>query len=455
MISLCPQLEMMYFYVTRRCNMSCKHCWVDVIRTGSLTKEVTIEQLRDVLYEAKELGLRCFKITGGEPFTRKGLINALIELGTDLGLSMYIETNGSFIDEDEARFLEGRAVGISISLDFPDERHDEFRRFQGAFNRAIQAMKLLSKHSISWLCIMTVTRENFADIPALAKLVISLGATVLKVHPCLALGRAKGLEEKLLTPVECLKLVRVVAQLDRIYEGKVVTSVPLALVTPYFAWPRPLRIGGVCHYKNLLSILPDGSVALCGIGMTHPEAILGSIHQNRISEIWQKAEGYLAELRNLSAANLKGICSTCVFKDRCANSCPAYVYEAFKTFSASHPLCEALYQAGLFPKEYITKPDNYYEEIAQGKFLGVWEAARYLDFPVDLVYDMLEQGELPGSKVEGRWRVRLEELDSWLDEEAPPEELEKLFSYLQQINASQQEVQEFSEHSIQQGFCNL
>lgn len=454
MASLCPKLEMMYFYVTQRCNMSCKHCWVDVTRAGP--GEVTMEQLKDVLYEAKELGLRCFKITGGEPFTRRKLINTLIELGSELGLSMYIETNGSFIDEEEARFLEGRAVGISISLDFPDERHDEFRRFPGAFKRAITAMKLLSEHNVSWLCIMTVTKENFADIPALAELVIPLGAFVLKVHPCLALGRAKGLEGKLLTAAESLKLVRVVAQLDRIYEGKVVTSVPLALVAPYFNWPRPLRIGGVCHYKNLLSVLPNGSVALCGIGMTHPEAVLGSIHQNSIAEIWQKAVGYLKELRNLSTVNLNGICSTCIFRDRCANSCPAYVYEAFKTFSASHPLCEALYQIGLFPKEYITKLDSYYEGIAKGKFLGVWEAARYLDFPVDLVYEMLERQELPGSKVEGRWRVHIEELDRWLDEEVPQEELEKLSSYLQQIDASQREIREKSpEHSMKHGFCNL
>jgi len=400
-------------------------------------REVAIERLKDVLHEGKELGLRRFKITGGEPFIRKKLVNALMEAGSALNLTAYIETNGVFLDEDEVRFLKGRAVGISISLDFPDERHEEFRGLKGSFKRVIRAMELLSEHEISWICIMTVTKSNFADIQSLAQLVIPLGATVLKVHPCLGLGRAKGLERELLSPVECLKLVRIVTELDKIYEGKVVTTMPLALVAPFFNWPRPLRAGGLCYYKNMLSILPNGDVALCGIGITHPETVFGNIYKSSISEIWQKATGCLEELRDLTPTSFTGICSRCVFNERCANSCPSYVYETFGIFTASHPVCEALYQVGLFPKEYIADgQDSYYRGIAEGKFLGVWEAAIYLGFPVDLVYEMLEQGELPGKKVEGRWRMEKEELDRWLDEEVSQEELDRLSKRLQ-INQKQ------------------
>jgi len=396
------------------------------VKAGPQRGEVKLEQLKQALYEAKELGLKRFKITGGEPFIRKKLVNQLVEIGSELDLTVYIETNGTLINEEEAKFLKGRAVGISISLDFPDERHEEFRRLRGSFKRVLKTIELLSEHEVSWMCIMTITRSNFAEIPALAKLVIPLGARVLKVHPCLALGRAKGLEE-LLAPLECLKLIRIVAQLDEIYKGKIITTMPLSLVASFFDWPRPLRIGGVCPYKNLLSILPNGDIALCGIGMTHPETVFGNIYQSSISEIWNKATGYLKELRSTTPNSFNGICSRCTFNKHCANSCPAYVYESSGTFFASHPLCEALYKMGLFPEEYLTD-----EQRQEGdKPLNVWEAARYLSFPVDVVYEMLEEGELPGKKVEGRWRIDIEELEQWLDEEVTQEELDRLAKRLQ------------------------
>lgn len=429
-----PRLKAIHLYLTQKCSISykrCKPCWLDVKVGSEAESKITVGKLKDTIYEAKGLGLQRLKILGGEPYIRKELVHALVKIGSVVGLSpIYIETNGMLIDEHEAKFLKDHSVGVCISLDFPDERHEQPLGLKGSFERVIMAMKLLSKHNVPWECIMTVTKSNFEDIYALARLVFSLGASGLEVHPCFAPASTQRLKNVLLTPIECLKLARVIAQLDKIYKGKVIiTTMPLALITPFLKWPRPLRVAGLCYYKNLLSILPNGDVTLCSIGMTHPETIFGNICQNSISRIWKGPCSYLKELRNLTPDNLRGICSRCVFNNHCANSCPAYVYETFGTFSASHPICQALYEMGLFPNEYVK--DEHDSEMAEDELMGVWEATRYLDFPVDVVYDMLEQGELPGEKVEGRWRINSEDLDHWLDEEISQEELKKLSKRLE------------------------
>jgi len=347
-----PPLEMMYLYITRGCNMACKHCWVDAKPISKVKDEVTFEKLKEAIYEAKDLGLTRLKVTGGEPYVRSNLLHELVKVGAELKLHMTIETNGTFINEYEAKFLKDHGVNlISISLDFPDERFDEFRGLKGSFKIVKRAMELLSKYGVPWTCIMTVTKSNIDDIPALAKLIFQLGVHTLKVHPCTASGRAKGLKTELLSLDDCVDLLGIIVQLYEIYPGKISTTMPWALVAPFDKWP--FRLTSVCRYKNLLSILPNGDIALCGVGITHPETVLSNICKDNITSIWTNSSGYLNELRSLTPDSFRGICGKCVFRKPCANICPAYAYETFGSFSASHPICDELYHAGLFPKEYL------------------------------------------------------------------------------------------------------
>ncbi|MEM4284252.1 MAG: helix-turn-helix domain-containing protein [Candidatus Caldarchaeum sp.] len=75
-----------------------------------------------------------------------------------------------------------------------------------------------------------------------------------------------------------------------------------------------------------------------------------------------------------------------------------------------------------------------------GGYLKPWQVSQYLGIPVEKVYAMLESQELPGEKIEGHWRVSLEKLEAWLDEEVPPSEIEKL---AKNLNVEEKKVQEF------------
>lgn len=70
-----------------------------------------------------------------------------------------------------------------------------------------------------------------------------------------------------------------------------------------------------------------------------------------------------------------------------------------------------------------------------GGYLKPWTAAQYLGIPLEEVEKMLESGELPGVKISGQWRVPIDQLERWLDEEVPPEELKKLAGHLKDVDA--------------------
>jgi excisionase family DNA binding protein len=82
-----------------------------------------------------------------------------------------------------------------------------------------------------------------------------------------------------------------------------------------------------------------------------------------------------------------------------------------------------------------------------GGYLKPWAAARYLGIPVEEVQKMLESGELPGVKIEGQWRIPLERLEEWLDEEVSQEELKKLAEHIKSVDPKK--VESFFEEASQ------
>ncbi len=67
-------------------------------------------------------------------------------------------------------------------------------------------------------------------------------------------------------------------------------------------------------------------------------------------------------------------------------------------------------------------------------FFVPWQAADYTGLKVEAIYELLASGELAGEQVNGGWRLRKSTLDTWLDAEASPEELERLATKISRLS---------------------
>jgi len=80
-------------------------------------------------------------------------------------------TNGALLTRE--RYQRLRAAGVCdfiISLDYPDERHDEFRRVPGLFGRLDALMRSLDgngSHGVTFSCV--VQHDNYRDLVAIAE----------------------------------------------------------------------------------------------------------------------------------------------------------------------------------------------------------------------------------------------------------------------------------------------
>ena len=156
------------FEVTHSCNCNCRHC-----DKGGLRKEPKLMKLEGFTQKLRDLKPPFIQISGGEPLEREGVVDIVRTIRSN-GVLPYIVfvTNCALLTEE--KYLELKKAGVdrfSISLDFPDERHDDFRRHKGLFKHIEELIPYLNKKykadDIGMNC--AITRANFRDLIGVAK----------------------------------------------------------------------------------------------------------------------------------------------------------------------------------------------------------------------------------------------------------------------------------------------
>ena len=147
------------FDPTSACNLHCKGCWASEY---SRTLNLTYEQMDKLVTEGKELGIRAYIMTGGEPMVRKKDIIRLAEKHSDCGFMLF--TNGTLVDQE---FCDGmrrcKNILLAMSIEGLEKATDD-RRGEGVFQRVMDAMELLRKNGLVYGTSICYTRENYKAV---------------------------------------------------------------------------------------------------------------------------------------------------------------------------------------------------------------------------------------------------------------------------------------------------
>lgn len=343
-------LERIYIYLTKRCNMSCRHCYLSAGPDVPDQGIISTEQYVAVVGQCMELGLRSVKVTGGEPLLHHEKALAILEQSAALGLKPVLETNGLMVSEAIAdRLARIKDINVGISLDSMDaETSDNFRQSLGAHKRVVGAIDRLVQRGAIVTVLVSVFRSNFDEMSSFADWMINdHGVSSVKFSPVISIGRATDMDDQALSPSELAEFARrMVALADRLGK-KVTTILPFSLANPV---STPKLALGRCDISTTLGVGPAGEIMLCGIGLTNPETVFGNILDTNVTDVWRESE-YLEGVRQIR--HYEGVCSECIFQSQCANGCVAYAYSRYGSFHSPNPMCQSLYDAGLFPAKYL------------------------------------------------------------------------------------------------------
>lgn len=167
--------------ITDRCNLRCQYCMPEEGITYVDRKDLlTFEEIERVIAVGAQLGVSKLRITGGEPFLRKGLIESISRMNQIEGISsIHITTNGTLIDQHIPHFKELGIKSVNLSLDSLDEdRFFEITR-RNDLHKVMDALTLLIDHEISTKINMVVMNQrNISDILPMIELTKHLPISV-------------------------------------------------------------------------------------------------------------------------------------------------------------------------------------------------------------------------------------------------------------------------------------
>ena len=161
---------------TSACNLHCTGCWA--AEYGNKLN-LTYEEIDNIIEQGKELGVYMYIYTGGEPLVRKHDLIRICEKHSDCVFLSF--TNGTLIDEafaDEMLRVGNFVPAISLE---GFESATDFRRGDGVYKKATDAMKLLQKKKLFYGISSCYTSANFESITSEEYFdsLIDLGASFL------------------------------------------------------------------------------------------------------------------------------------------------------------------------------------------------------------------------------------------------------------------------------------
>ena len=167
--------------VSSICNLACKYCYYleknnlyrDREPTGRYTmSDELLEKFIKEYIECQTMPQVLFSWHGGETLMRPlSFYRRVVELQQKYArgriIDNTIQTNGTLLTDEWCRFFKENNWLVGVSVDGPQEFHDEYRRNrQGApsFGKVMRGINLLKKHGVEWNALAVVNDFN-ADYP--------------------------------------------------------------------------------------------------------------------------------------------------------------------------------------------------------------------------------------------------------------------------------------------------
>lgn len=312
-----PAPHLVSWNVTRLCNLSCAHCYLDAVQRGEQARdELDSGAARAVIAELATLAPAAMLVfTGGEPLMRSDLLD-LVRGAATRGLAPVVGTNGTLLDGRRAAGLRAAgALGVGVSLDSAAAAfHDRLRGRPGAWASALRGMHAARAAGLALLVQMTVFDENRRELAALAALAARTGAIAFNVFFLVCTGR--GATQTDLSPEAYEETLAEIVRIQRAQPQMKVR----ARCAPYLrrvlglqaeqgddefaGWSSACLAG-----RRYLRITPQGTVTPC----PYIPEVLGDLRRESLQAIWS-AHPTLLRLRSELP---KGRCGECDYRYSC------------------------------------------------------------------------------------------------------------------------------------------
>ena len=330
------------------CNLRCKYCYY--LEKDKLYKQCKNHVISDELLEkfikeyieAQTTPQVLFTWHGGETLMRPiSFYKRALELqriyGRGRQIDNCIQTNGTLLTDEWCQFFKDNNFLVGVSIDGPQEFHDEYRRTatnKPTFVKVMNGINLLNKHGVEWNALAVVNDYN-ADYPLeFYRFFKQIGCKYIQFSPIVERvvkredgltlapgmqGGDAGLADFSITPEQWGNF------LCTIFDEWVHNDVGEYFVQLFDAtlanWvgqaPGVCILAEECGHAGVMEF--NGDVYSCD-HFVYPEHLLGNLHTKTITEMmYSDQQNKFAKMKKQM---LPQQCKECKFLFACRGECP-------------------------------------------------------------------------------------------------------------------------------------
>lgn len=269
-------LSALHFELTSICNAKCRHCYN--CSGGNSTDKMGPDQWKNFSRYLVEKGgvFECL-ISGGEPLLLGDSMFDIMDILHDDGTIFTLMTNGYLITDEIAKKLRKyKYHWLQISIDGAEKTyHDWFRQREGSWDKAVNAVKMLSNNGIPVKIAHCVTPKNINSLDKMFRLAYEIGASSIIAGGISLSGRANDNRDLLLSSEHEQFLWETIKENRIIYEGKMkikTTNAVKAGLSSHAERPRSNAV-----------IRPNGDIRLDDMA----PFVIGNILYDDFEMIWK------------------------------------------------------------------------------------------------------------------------------------------------------------------------
>ena len=316
------QLQSCVWEITLACCFSCKYCGSKAGKARH--NELTTAECLSVADQLAEMGCRRVSLIGGEVFMRPDW-SVIAQALTNRNVRVSIITNGFLFSEKLiAKLKSVKIESVAVSLDGPEHIHDMFRQ-KGSFQRAVQAINILTQNNIPVSVISTLHSLNTPHLEEMFHILYETDIFAWQLQACSPMGNAA--QGNFSTGINFGEVIHFVER----HINKAPFAIGIADNIGYYSesegylrgvTSRKVSFTGCRAGLTAIGIDSTGNVRGCE-SMYDDIFIEGNLREKSLYNIWTDPSAFSYN-RQFVPDQLSGRCQNCIHKSVCAGGCRSY-----------------------------------------------------------------------------------------------------------------------------------
>lgn len=318
--------------LTHVCPLACPYC-SNPLDLTKRSAELDTETWSRVFREAADLGVLQIHLSGGEPASRRDLVE-LVVAARDAGLYTNLITSGIGLNEDKLSQLDEVGLDhIQLSLQgITAELADHIGGYKGGFERKMYVAERIAAVGFPLTLNAVMHRHNLDDLPATIALAERLGARRVEVACVQFHGWAEANRGQLQPTADQVRAAKATVDDER---ERLKGQIVIDFVAPdWFADFPKACMGG--WGSTGLNVTPAGDVLPCHAAGSIPSLTFANVTDQSLAKIWYEDAAFNA-FRGTDW--MPELCQTCERRDIDFGGCRCQAMAVLGDASTTDPVC--------------------------------------------------------------------------------------------------------------------